>query len=209
MTRFADTQRTGIPTWTLALRIAIGGATLLLLLQAMPTVAALLEYRRGLLLHEPWRVLSGHFVHINWTHALANAVAWVLLARLFERTLDAGKQLLCIVAGAVVISLSLTLVYPSIEWYRGASGTLHALFFAATAKAMINARSQRFRLLALVALFVGGWLKVALELPRGAATPYAPWLGSATVPQAHLIGALVGTTLGLLFAGKGAARSVS
>jgi membrane associated rhomboid family serine protease len=50
------------------------------------------------------------------------------------------------------------------------------------------------------ALFFGGWIKVVLEQPGGAATPYAEWLGAGVVAQAHLFGAACGTVLGLLFA---------
>jgi hypothetical protein len=37
-------------------------------------------------------------------------------------------------------------------------------------------------------------------MPRGALTPFAEWLAAPTVPQAHLLGAIFGTALGLLFA---------
>jgi membrane associated rhomboid family serine protease len=65
----------------------------------------------------------------------------------------------------------------------------------------MKARPRDWRRLWLpAALFFGGWIKVAFEQPGGARTPYAEWLGAGTVPQAHLIGAICGTLLGLLFA---------
>ena len=89
----------------------------------------------------------------------------------------------------------------SIAWYRGLSGALHGLFFAGSALWLIKAKPRRFRQLWLPsALFFGGWIKVVLEQPGGATTPYAEWLGAGVVPQAHLVGAACGTVLGLLFA---------
>ena len=177
-------------------------AVVLLLLQAVPEVATLLEYRRTLLLHEPWRLLTGHLVHLNWTHALINAAAWLALAHLFSPVLDVRRQLLCMAAGAFVISAALAIAYPTVEWYRGASGALHALFFAGATAALFQASRRPRRWLPLLwaaALLAGGAIKIALELPRGGATPYAEWLGANTVPQAHLAGAAVGIGLGMLF----------
>lgn len=189
----------GLPA---ALTPALAGAALILLLQSMPAVLPALEYRRAALAAEPWRLLTGHLVHVNWTHALVNAVAWVVLASLFAPQLDARRQSLSLALGAAFISLALAGGYPSIAWYRGASGALHALFFAGAVTAVgasLRRQPRRPALLPL-ALLVGGWIKVALEQPGGSATPHAEWLAATTVPQAHLLGALAGTLLGLLFA---------
>jgi rhomboid family GlyGly-CTERM serine protease len=190
------------PRLTPAFAVALAGAVLLLLLQAMPGVLSTLEYRRAVLAAEPWRLLTAHIVHINWTHAAVNAGAWLVLARLFEPRLDAKRQLLSLLFGAAVISLSLAAFYPSIAWYRGASGALHALFFAGACASLVAALRRRSPAAVLLplALLAGGWIKVALEMPRSAATPYAGWLAAATVPQAHLFGAIAGTALGLLLA---------
>ena len=187
-----------------AFAAALAGAALVLLLQAMPEVLSVLEYRRAMLVSEPWRLLTAHIVHVNWMHALLNAGAWLVLARLFEPHFDAKRQLLSLLFGAAFISLSLATFYPSIQWYRGASGALHALFFAGASASLATALRNRSRPATLLplALLAGGAIKVALEIPRGATTPYVEWLAAATVPQAHLLGAIAGTALGLLLAGS-------
>jgi rhomboid family GlyGly-CTERM serine protease len=184
-----------------SLAVALAGAALILLLQAMPAILPALEYRRDALPGQPWRLITAHLVHVNWTHALANAAAWVVLARLFGPRLDATRQALSLALGGLCVSLALAAFYPSISWYRGASGALHALFFAgATGEwiAAIRGRSMRASLLSSL-LLAGGWIKVAVELPHDAATPFADWLAATTVPQAHLLGAIAGTVLGLGF----------
>jgi len=190
-------------------RFALAGAVVLILLQAasvaVPALAAALEYRVGALCTAPWRLLSGHLVHINWPHALINAAAWFVVARLFARELTPARQLLVVLAASIVVSLGLAFVYPRIDWYRGFSGVLHALFFAgATAwlQQTLAARETRNpgTLWLPVALVAGGWVKVWLEQPAEGTTPFAAWLGSTTVPQAHLLGAACGTVFGLIFA---------
>ncbi len=181
-------------------RLAAGLALALLALHALAPGDAL-EYQRRLLADEPWRVLTAHLVHINWTHALVNAAALWIVARLYAEDLGARRQALALGASALAISAALALLYPSIDWYRGLSGALHGLFFAGAAKWLLSERPRTFRRLWLPAtLFVGGWVKVALEQPGGATTPHAQWLGAAVVPQAHFVGALCGTVLGALFA---------
>ena len=180
--------------------IAIAIGLLILVLQAFPGVAAL-EYRNTNLVTEPWRWLTAHFVHVNWQHALINAVALWVVARLFALDLTPSRQLWALLTAALAISACLALIYPTIAWYRGLSGALHGLFFAGSTLWLIKAKPRRFQQLWLPsALFFGGWVKVALEQPGGATTPYAEWLGAGVVPQAHLLGAACGTLLGLLFA---------
>jgi rhomboid family GlyGly-CTERM serine protease len=182
------------------LYVAIAGAALILLLQAAPPLPAALEYRRDLLAGEPWRLLSAHFVHVNGVHALANAATWLLLAPLLAPVLGARRQLLVLALGGVLVAAGLAAFYPAIAWYRGASGALHALFFAGAAAALVTAaRKRRWRRAALPALLLAAAaMKVALELPQGASTPYAHWIATTTVPQAHLLGALAGAALGVL-----------
>ncbi len=184
--------------------IAIAIALLMLILQALPGIEAL-EYRYAVLNDEPWRWVTGHFVHVNWAHALINAVALWVVARLFAPDLSAWHQLAALMIGALAISAGLAWLYPSITWYRGLSGALHCLFFAGATLWLIRARPRRFSQLWLPsALFLGGWIKVVLEQPGGATTPYAEWLGTGVVPQAHLLGAACGTVIGLVIALAGA-----
>ena len=125
--------------------------------------AELLEYRRALAFSEPWRLLTGHFVHLSFLHALLNGVALLL---------------------------------PELQWYRGLSGVLHAIFFAGCV-AWIAQTAGRARWLPVAAI-IGGAAKVLLEQPWDASFPVHEWLRVAVVPQAHLIGAVIGTAAGLV-----------
>ncbi|HET9023753.1 MAG TPA: rhombosortase, partial [Burkholderiaceae bacterium] len=160
-----------------------------------------LEYRRGALAHQPWRLLTGHVVHLNWPHALINAAALWVIARLYAPDLRATRQAAALVVSALAISAALVWLYPTLEWYRGLSGALHGLFFAGAAHWLLAERTRSLRRLWLpAALFAGGWAKVVFEQPGTGALPHAAWLGAAVVPQAHLVGSVCGTLLGALFA---------
>ncbi|MGH8131522.1 MAG: hypothetical protein ACRES3_11775, partial [Steroidobacteraceae bacterium] len=62
------------------------GLSLLVLLMLTAELLSLgnaLEYRRPLLSSQPWRLLTGHYVHLSLIHAMLNGVALLLLGRLF------------------------------------------------------------------------------------------------------------------------------
>jgi rhomboid family GlyGly-CTERM serine protease len=183
---------------------ALCAAALCLLLQAWPGAPAALEYRHDRLLEEPWRILFAHFVHIGWAHALLNVVAWLLLARVFEREFGVVRQFVAVLLTAIGISVLLARFAPEVAWYSGASGLLHGLFFAGCAtwlrQGLRAPSTRRLRAVWLpLVLFIGGSIKLALEQPLAGTLPYADWLGAATVPQAHLFGALGGTLIGALW----------
>ncbi len=159
-----------------------------------------LEYRRPLLASEPWRLLTGHFAHLSLLHAMLNGVALLLLGRLFAGRLRTA-ELWAILAGApLLISLVFWGALPGLGWYRGLSGVLHALYFAGCVVWVRGSRGRE-RWLPLAAL-IGGMLKVLLEQPWDASFPFHAWLGAPVVPQAHLVGAIVGTAAGLCLSAR-------
>jgi rhomboid family GlyGly-CTERM serine protease len=158
--------------------------------------AGALEYRRALAAREPWRLLTGHFVHLGFLHALLNCVALVLIGRLFADRLRSRAFFGILGIAPVLISLLFLLALPELQWYRGLSGVLHALFFAGCV-VWIAVTAGRARWLPVAAL-VGGTIKVLVEQPWDGSFPVHEVLRAAVVPQAHLIGALVGTAAGLV-----------
>ena len=160
-----------------------------------------LEYRRALLLSQPWRLITGHFTHLSLLHAMVNCVALILLTKLFEVIMRAWEQWAVLLGASLLISLVFWIAMPGLIWYRGLSGDLHALYFAGCVLWLLTS-SGRGRWLPIAAL-AGGAIKVLLEQPwSGETFPWLSWLGAPVVPQAHLIGALVGAAAGLLLAGR-------
>ena|SRR5688572_2651445 len=158
--------------------------------------AGMFEYRRALAAREPWRLLTGHFVHLGFLHALLNCVALVLVARLFADRLTARGFFGILGIAPILISILFLVAIPDLHWYRGLSGVLHALFFAGCV-VWIAATTGRARWLPIAAL-IGGTAKVLIEQPSDGSFPIHEFLRAAVVPQAHLIGAIVGTAAGLV-----------
>jgi rhomboid family GlyGly-CTERM serine protease len=155
-----------------------------------------LEYRRVLAAREPWRLFTGHFVHLGFLHALLNCVALVLLGRLFGDRLKAPAFFGMLGGAPILISILFLVAVPELLWYRGLSGVLHALYFAGCV-VWIATSAGRQRWLPIAAL-VGGTIKVLVEQPWDSSFPVHEVLRVAVVPQAHLLGAIVGTAMGLL-----------
>jgi rhomboid family GlyGly-CTERM serine protease len=159
-----------------------------------------LEYRRPLLPSEPWRLWTGHFVHLSLLHAILNCVALLLLGRLFSERLRIRELLAILGIAPLAISLVLWTVMPELVWYRGLSGALHSVYFAGCI-VWLRQTPGRARWLPIAAL-AGGVLKVLLEQPWEARFPMHELLDAAVVPQAHLVGAVVGAAAGFALAAR-------
>lgn len=184
---------------TRALLTAAGIALAWIALHALASAQLLgaLEYNAQRLHAEPWRLLSAHWVHTNWPHALVNGLAWVAVVWLWAEQLTAPRQLLIALIAALAVSLAL-MAWPNIDRYRGASGLVHTLFFMGASMRLLHAwpdaRARRLPLAWLIA----GSVKVLLESPWSAHTPWAPWLGAPVAAQVHGVGALIGVGLAWL-----------
>ena len=170
--------------------------TVFVLAAQLLSLGDVLEYRRALAFAEPWRLLTSHFVHLTLLHAILNAVALLLLGRLFEDRLQPVEFFGILCATPVVISLGFRFLLPELAWYRGLSDVLHAIYFAGCVVWVATA-TGRMRWLAIGAL-LAGTLKVLIEQPWDSSFPLHEVLRIAVVPQAHLIGAVIGAATGLL-----------
>ena len=130
--------------------------------------------------------------------------ALLLLDRLFADRLGPRGLFGILAVAPVLISLGFWFALPELQWYRGLSGVLHAVYFAGCVLWIAGA-TGRARWLPIAAL-VGGTLKVLLEQPWDGSFPVHEVLRVAVVPQAHLIGAIVGTAAGLLLRARRAAK---
>src|SRR5262245_14171602 len=139
-----------------------------------------LEYRRAVAFTEPWRLLTAHFVHLSFLHAVLNGVALLLLGRLFGDRLKPGEFWTILLGAPVVISLAFWLVLPELHWYRGLSDVLHSIYFAGCV-VWISTTSGRARWLPIAALLVGLG-KVLIEQPWDSSFPVHPMLRVAVVP---------------------------
>ncbi len=151
-----------------------------------------LRYQKDLFsLGQPWRLLSGHLLHLGWQHLLMNLLGLVLMVSIFmERPLSRWwlESLVC----ALGVSMGLYLFSPNIYWYVGLSGVLHGLFIAA----IVDCWSQQPRLYSLLlALLIG---KLIFEQVVGGGVLSEGFIRGNIIVDAHLYGAISGLVYALL-----------
>lgn len=142
---------------------------------------------------EWWRLLTGHFMHLNLHHALMNSAGLVLLGLYFRRDFSLSGWLGLTATACLTISAGLWWGEPGLMAYVGFSGVLHALLYAG----IIQSWKEMPRINALVfAVLVG-------RLIWEHSSAYNPaylmgWIHGLVAPAAHFYGALTGTVWGLV-----------
>ncbi len=171
-------------------RVAVSIIFLLLIVFALFDANDALRYSRvGLEQGEYWRLVTGHWVHLNGAHCLLNLAAlaimvWVLGVALPVLTWIYTGVFLCL-----FISLCLYFFSPAVMWYVGFSGVLHGLFFIGTVSCIRSSRDFVFILVSM--LLIG---KVVWEQMAGFdANHLQAIIRGRVVADAHLYGVVGGS----------------
>ncbi len=165
-----------------------GAAVFVCCLWVLQRYLGLLEFdRQQVLSGEIWRIWTGHLVHTTSSHFVLNIVAAIIVYFTFFTRIKYGELLLYSFVFAALISVTLLCIYPSLGWYNGLSGLLHALV------AYFSVRLARDGDEIFWAGLVIVWVKVLVEAIR-AHSGYESVVGDMTIiTEAHLIGACFGT----------------
>lgn len=137
---------------------------------------------------EFWRLLTAHWVHLNFRHALVNALGLALLWALFARDYSWRQWLIIGLVSILAIDAGLWLLDKTVQWYVGSSGALHGILAAGTLAYLKRRRPEGW----ILALILAG--KLLYEHLVGP----LPFSGSAdVVVDAHLFGSLGGLAAAL------------
>lgn len=162
----------------------------LLALGGEPVRDALQYDRLAILAGQVWRVFTGNWVHLGWSHLAEDMAGYVLLWLLFEEELAGWRCPLLVILGALGVGLGLLLGDPGLRWYVGISGALNTLWIVGAMRLM----AKHDWLGWVLAIFL--MLKLIYEQVHGP----LPWsvasTGGPVVVDAHLWGALTGAALG-------------
>lgn len=140
--------------------------------------------------HEIWRLVTGHLIHVSWSHLALNLVALLLLWFLFEGAFHATSWVALTCICMVTINIGLIGFSPDVTWYAGLSGILHGLVVAG---AIVN--WQRFGHLS-AALLLGILVKLLIEQYAGVSSGLEQFIGARVIVDSHLYGALGGFCFG-------------
>jgi rhomboid family GlyGly-CTERM serine protease len=160
------------------------------LLQAGPAtwIEALRYDRDAVTGGEAWRIVTGHFLHLSWSHLALNLAGLGLGTWLFGSDRAPVQWLLATGVSAVACGAGLWCFSSDVRWCVGLSGILHGLMvvgFAGWAHA-----GERWAWLLLAAV-VG---KMAWE-QLGGDMPWADAMaGGGVITDAHLWGAVGGAS---------------
>jgi rhomboid family GlyGly-CTERM serine protease len=155
----------------------------------LPIDPAPWAWHRGELLAEPWRWLSGAFVHWTPRHAAANTAGALILAWVGWR---AGLPARAAWAWAAALPLAQTglVLKADLLQVAGLSGLLHAGVAVLVLELLCAPGRDRW---IGAAVGVGLLVKLGLEQPWGPALRHeAVWGGMPVVPWAHAAGAAAG-----------------
>ena len=153
----------------------------------------LLRYDRAAIADgEYWRLLSGHFAHMGYSHAAINLVGllfvWLLVGRLYST-----RQWMLVAAISIVaMDAGFWFLDTDLRWYAGLSGLLHGLLLAG---AIAGIRPLPLESIVICALVVA---KLAYEQFVGPLPGSESVAGGAVVVNSHLYGAVGGTLVAVV-----------
>ncbi|ENP8456201.1 rhombosortase [Photobacterium damselae] len=155
-----------------------------------PSLAPYLNWDRNAILDgEVWRIVTGNITHTNWPHLIMNSIGFIIITFIFRRHFQ--PKIYTLVIFALSIAISIGLFATSILWYAGFSGVLHGLFAWGAVKDIQSKNKEGYLLLLALAAKVG-W-----DCFSGGSAESASLIGAHVAVQAHLIGAITGTFIGL------------
>jgi len=178
------------PGWPVALSIAslsvlaqIGGDSAREWLRFDRTAIAAGEVRR---------LLTGHFVHLGWSHAAMNVAGLVLIWLLVGGLFTSLQWLIVGLVSILIIDAGFWLKETQLEWYVGLSGLLHGILAAGVVRGLGRSGAEAWFLGAVLALKIG-YEQFAGPLPGSASAA-----GGPVIVNAHLYGAIGGAIAALL-----------
>lgn len=161
------------------------------ILQAADWVV-LLRYDRHLIeAGQIWRLLTGHLVHLGWSHWLLNSLGLLIIWALLEPEQQNWRSLVLLLACCLLTGIGLFLFSPQVGWYVGLSGALHGLLVAGMLR--LWPRQPVFATVVLLVLLA----KLVWEQVYGPMPHSVRAAGGPVVVDAHTWGALAGVLIEL------------
>jgi len=139
-----------------------------------------------------WLMLSGHFVHLNWTHWALNMAGLAIVAFFFSPYGNVVQWLLVILISSVFVSLGMYLWNPDVITYVGLSGVLHGLFIYGAIRETRFYPASGYALLALLVA------KLIWELMSGPLPGSEELTAGRVITDAHFYGAVGGLVSALV-----------
>lgn len=149
-----------------------------------PALFDLFVFNKTLILKgEFWRILTGHFVHMNIDHLIWDLLAFIVLGSVIELK---GKHLISsFVACCLAVSAWMFLGEPELLSYYGLSGALNGWLVMASLTLWEQAKEKKYLMVLVIALVKSGYEVLSNK-------PLFIDPQTSTVPSSHVAGLLGG-----------------
>ncbi|MEO1202610.1 MAG: rhombosortase [Pseudomonadota bacterium] len=147
----------------------------------------LLRFDRASLEAGEWyRLLTGHLVHLGWSHVALNGIGMALCWLLVGQAFTFVEWLFVIAVCVVIMDSGFWLLMPDLAWYVGLSGLLHGVLAAGALAGAVRRSPEQAVVLAILLI------KVAYESLAGPLPGTERATGGPVVTEAHLFGTVGG-----------------
>jgi len=167
---------------------------LLLVLTQSLDVSYLAYNRDAITKGDYWRLITGHFIHLNNMHLLLNMLGVGMVLMLFDHLLAIWQWIVVLLASALIISLLIYLNLPQVQAYVGLSGVIHTIYVLGTLQLLNQPKERNFAIILMLMVT----LKLLTENVGQGISFTADMIGGRVLYQAHLYGALAGLFLGAI-----------
>jgi len=141
---------------------------------------------------ELWRVVTGQLLHTNLNHVLLNIAGLALVWALHGEYYSTRHYAFIITTTLALVGLTLAFIYNNTN-YAGLSGIIHSMILYGAFIDLANNKKSGYLII------IGVWLKVIYENIFGASTSTSDLIEAQVAVEAHLIGAIVGSLIGLFY----------
>lgn len=183
------------PETKIRLLLYLSATILLVILQGLgKDVVSLFRYEKTMVnTGEWWRILTGHFIHLSWTHLTLNLVGLWCLGLIFYQIGNSVLLFTSVLLLSIGTSFGLMLFSPDVAWYVGLSGVLHGLLLMG---AIVEYRIKRWPSIVLLTVILA---KLLWEQFYADAHVMELTIGGKVIYDAHLYGAITGVGLITVF----------
>jgi len=187
-------KNVGMPLRRYLLPVGIAATAIALQAGGQTVVDALSYGREEVAAGEAWRLVTGHLVHLGWSHLALNLAGLFLVWYLVGEAFRLPRWLAVVGCSVLAMDLGFWLLNPDLDWYVGLSGLLHGLLAAG----LLQGLRRRDKEAMVLAIFVIG--KLAWEQWQGPLPGSEASSGGTVIVDAHLYGA-IGGVLGAILTG--------
>ena len=148
-----------------------------------------------------WRLISGHFAHLGWSHFSLNAAGLLLIFYLVGQRFSGRVWVFITLFVILGIDLGFWLFQTQLIWYVGLSGLLHGYLAAGAVDGLRSGQIDYW--------LIGGFLlaKLGYEQLVGPLPGSEGTTGGSVVVASHLYGAISGAVLGAIFSFRKAGKA--